>query len=237
MSKRIDLSMSTQPDDLTCGPACLHSIYQYYRDPIELQAVIDEVEMLADGGTLAANLGSHALARGYQATIHCFNLMIFDPTWFELEVRDLQSKLRQQLEIKTNPKLKIGIEGYLRFLDLGGKLLFEDLNPSLLGGYLAKKMPIIAGLSATHLYRCSRENPATTVYDDVGGEPAGHFVVLTGLGEEQEEIMVGDPLSPNPLSSEFEYPVEIHHLISSILLGVVTYDANLLVIQPKHKPW
>ncbi|MFW7377676.1 MAG: hypothetical protein ACOH5I_02555 [Oligoflexus sp.] len=234
MKKRIDLSMSTQPDDLTCGPTCLHSIYQYYRDPIELTAVIDEVEMLEEGGTLAANLGCHALVRGYQAVIHCFNLMIFDPTWFDLSGEDLKKKLRKQLEVKTHPKLRVGIEGYLRFLDLGGKLLFEDLNPSLLGRYVSKKIPIITGLSATHLYRCSRENPETSVYDDIGGEPAGHFVILTGYGEDFQEVIVGDPLSPNPLSAEYEYPVEIHHLISSILLGVVTYDANLLVIQPKN---
>lgn len=237
MDKRILIPMSSQPDDLTCGPACLHSVYQYYRDPIELSTVINEVEMLEDGGTLAANLACHALSRGYQAVIHCFNVMIFDPSWFDLPVKDLQAKLRQQMEEKPSPKLQAASEGYLRFLDLGGKLVFEDLSPKLLERYLRMKIPVITGLSATYLYRCPREIPVSTNYDDVRGEPAGHFVVLTGFDENRQEVMVGDPLCPNPLSSDFEYPVEIHHLISSILLGVVTYDANLLVIQSKNSSW
>src|SRR5690606_6247143 len=71
-----------QPDETTCGPTCLQSVYGYYGDHVELGQVIDEAGTLREGGTLAVFLGCHALQRGYEATIFSFNLQVFDPTWF-----------------------------------------------------------------------------------------------------------------------------------------------------------
>jgi hypothetical protein len=39
-------------------------------------------------------------------------------------------------------------------------------------------------------------------------------------------------MNPNPLQSQY-YSVSFDRLINSIMLGIVTYDANLLVIEPK----
>ena len=39
-------------------------------------------------------------------------------------------------------------------------------------------------------------------------------------------------LSQNPLSLRQHYEVNIYRLVCSIMLGVVTYDDNLLVIEP-----
>ena len=58
-----------------------------------------------------------------------------------------------------------------------------------------------------------------------------------GLGfhrvpEENENVYLADPMNPNPLKSQY-YSVTFNRLINSIMLGIVTYDANLLIIQPK----
>jgi len=45
-------------------------------------------------------------------------------------------------------------------------------------------------------------------------------------------VSVADPLDDNPRFSSRHYRVGIDRLIGAILLGVVTYDANLLVIRP-----
>ena len=73
----------------------------------------------------------------------------------------------------------------------------------------------------------------TNVDDDIGGEPVGHFVVLTGYRRDTREILIADPMASNPLVRSRYYAVNVQRLIGAILLGIMTYDANLLVIQPK----
>ena len=52
MTIKLHLDISKQPDDITCGPACLHSVYDYYGDFISLQQVITEVKSLEGGEEL-----------------------------------------------------------------------------------------------------------------------------------------------------------------------------------------
>lgn len=223
------LEVLPQPDDTTCGPTCLHAVYRYYGDSIELQRVIDEVRPLAEGGTLAVWLANHALKRGYRATIHTYNLQMFDPTWFARPV-SLVERLEQQLVRKHDPKLRLATEAYLEFLELGGKIFLGDSTSRLIRRYLKHGLPILTGLSATYLYSCAREK--NDVYDDVEGEPLGHFVVLSGYDQATREVMIADPLQDNPRFGQQYYNVNIERLVASILLGIVTFDANLLILEP-----
>jgi ABC-type bacteriocin/lantibiotic exporter with double-glycine peptidase domain len=79
----LNFDIKAQPDEVTCGPTCLHALYQYYRDEIGLKEVIAEVKSLKSGGTLAVMLGNHALKRGYKASLYTYNLNTFDPSWFK----------------------------------------------------------------------------------------------------------------------------------------------------------
>src|SRR5271163_3163697 len=90
----LNFDIKAQPDEVTCGPTCLHALYQYYNDSISLKEVIREVKSLKTGGTLAVMLGNHALKHGYKAYIYTHNLNIFDPTWF----RYSSSKMLQLLK-------------------------------------------------------------------------------------------------------------------------------------------
>ena len=130
-------------------------------------------------------------------------------------------------------RLQAATRGYDEFLRLGGKLELRDLDPALLRKLL-RRGPVITGLSATYLYRGMRDVPETNADDDVRGEPVGHFVVLTGYRRVTREILIADPLKANPLVRSRYYAVQVQRLIGAILLGVMTYDANLLVIEPKH---
>jgi hypothetical protein len=232
MKKQLDFSIRRQPDDLTCGPTCLHSVYQYLKLPHTLEQVISEVEMLGDGGTLASNLGAHAIDQGLDTKIYTFNVKVFDPTWFSNPAVDIKEKLRLQSRAKAaNRKLAYVSEAYMRYLEKGGTIDFEVEIFEIVKEHLLNSTPIIAGLSATYLYRCMREIPDTMVSDDVKGEPSGHFVVLTGIDMKQQTISVSDPYKPNPYSEQLRYEINANHLMSAILLGVVTYDANLLTIK------
>lgn len=210
-------------------------MYNFYGDAISLQQVVTEARQLEEGGSLAVLLACHALRRGYRAKIYTYNLQMFDPTWFRVPEVDLSAKLRAQREHKKSRRVNYFTDFYLEFLELGGQITLEELTPSLIRRYLNRGIPVLTGLSATYLYRCSREidsGPKTLVYDDIRGYPTGHFVVVCGYDRTRREVIVADPLFPNPTSEGAEYAVKIDRLICSILMGIVTYDANILILEP-----
>ena len=238
MSKRqalfLDFDIKAQPDEVTCGPTCLHALYHYYKDPVGLKDVIREVKQLKDGGTLAVMLGNHALKRGYQATIYSYNLNMFDPSWSKLSTKQLVINLKRQMAYKFKQrKLQVASKAYIKFLEAGGRLKWSELDEHLIKSYLNRSIPVLTGLSATYLYGTPREISVSNKFDSIRGVPAGHFVIINGYDEANNCVYLADPMNPNPLKSQY-YNVTFDRLINSIMLGIVTYDANLLIIEPKH---
>ncbi len=215
---------------MTCGPTCLHAVYRYWGDDDPLPAVIGRTRRLDHGGTFAVFLACDALEKGYRATIYTYNLMVFDPTWFRRPV-DIAERLQRQREVKSDPRLQHATEGYLQYLRLGGRLRLRELSPRLIRRILVSGLPIITGLSATFLYRAAREY-ADEVPDDVRGTPVGHFVVIAGNDERRRALLIVDPYQPTPYGPSHAYWISIDRAVGAILLGIVTHDANLLVVQP-----
>ena len=230
---RVVFELSKQPTDTSCGPTCLHGVYRFYGDEMPLEQVIAEVPALEEGGTLAVNLGTHALKRGYNARLCTFNLAVFDPTWFEDGKFCRLDRLKASLEFRRGRKLRQAIKAYIDFVERGGRIQMVDLNASLLRKFLKRKQPILSGLSSTYLYQTSREIPSNCQDDDLMGEPAGHFVVVSGYDSDEKRAEVVDPFVDNPLGDAQRYMVSLDRLITAILLGVLTYDANLLVIEKR----
>lgn len=247
----IDLIINNQPDDETCGPTCLHALYRYYGLNDSLEDVISGVERSASGGTLAALLGLHARQRQMEAVIYVNNLDVFDPTWFkngESDSDQLIQKLEEQMQYKKNEGIQQSSLAYQNYLKSGGIVRFKTISVDLLKKYFKLNIPILAGLSATYLYRCARERytpDGRCHYDDIQGTPCGHFVLLCGYDETRRHIIVADPhranpfshnnlYEENPLSHDNYYKVSSRRLINAIMLGVLTYDANLLIIQPQE---
>jgi hypothetical protein len=234
----LTLEILAQPTDETCGPACLHAVYRFLEDPLPLERVVEEVTHLGTGGTLAAYLGLHALERGYRATLYTYNLELFDPTWFMEPEGRIDERLRQQAEAKPSEKrLRVATEAHLEYLDAGGSVQFEELSPDLIRRILSRGLPIMTGLSATYLYGCAREVydlEGGATYDAVRGVPTGHFVVLHGYDPGTDSVLVADPYHGNPLSDGHTYRVGIVRLLGAIMLGVLSYDGNLLVIEPQN---
>lgn len=219
-----------QPDETSCGPTCLHAIYRAHGDEVSLEELSAEVPALGGGGTLGVHLANHALRRGYGATVYTYNLQVFDPTWFEAGAADLADRLERQLAGASGDKRRHATEAYLELLRRGGRVRMEDLSRELLADMLQGGRPVLAGVSATFLYRCARERDNKS--DDVAGDPVGHFVVLHGYDPVAEAVAVADPyLGDTPFENR-NYTVDVHRLVNALLLGIVTYDANLIVIEP-----
>lgn len=232
MKKTLPFRILPQPTETTCGPTCLHAVYRFFGEKVSLPEIVDEIPYLEEGGTLAVMLGCHALKRGYKASIYTYNLDMFDPTWFQHPDSDLRWFLEKQKAAKRNKKLRLATDAYLEYLDLGGAILFEDLTPALLRRHLQNDRPVLTGLSATYLYRSAREIGESNEYDSIAGEPSGHFVVLAGHDKGIRNLLVADPFHLNPFAGSHYYWVNIQRVVSAILLGIVTYDANLLILEP-----
>lgn len=235
MEARFDFRIARQPDEVSCGPTCLHAVYRHFGEALPIERITSEVEMLREGGTLSVLLGQHALRRGYRALLYSFNLAVFDPTWHELPPKELRDRLAAQAVVRREPKRRRAISAYVEFLELGGAIRLGELSGKLLRRYLDRGLPILTGLSATYLYQRPRETPAGAD-DDLRGEPTGHFVVLCGYDRGSRKVLVADPLHPNELSHEGSYQVGLDRLIGAIFLGVLSYDGNLLIIEPKAEP-
>jgi hypothetical protein len=242
-SQILDVRILPQPDDETCGPTCLHAVYRYWGEDIALDRVIESARSLnitgSGRGTLAVMLGIHALTSGYQAALYTFNLNVFDPTWFDengrSEPAQLKAKIRAQAKAKhgQDDRFSIASESYEEYLRLGGVVHFQDLTSKLISEFIRAGVPVLIGLSATYLYKCAREFGPQDDYDDIRGFPSGHFVVIRGYDDASDCVTIADPLANNPGFDSQRYTVPMSRLVPAIMLGVLTYDANLLVIQPK----
>jgi len=243
MKHIIELDIQAQPDDQTCGPSCLYSLYRHFGDTeLSLKQVIDQIEKLDHGGTLLEVLACHALRRGFGATIYSYHVQLLDPTWFAEDggvhdADDVVARLKQQLQVKRgDSRFKLATKTLIDFLELGGDLRMEDLTPTLLSKYIAAGSPILTGLSSTYLYGQAREIGADARPDDVAGEPQGHFVMVVGYDPRQREVLIADPLDQNPPYHTSKYRVTVDRLVNAVMLGILTSDANLLVLHPKETP-
>ncbi len=167
----------------------------------------------------------------------CISFLDTDDIW-------LKDKLSLQIEKFKNKKINLVYSNYyilnqvttLKKIAYKNKLPEGIIYKQLLKNYFDQKTPILTGLSATYLYRCPREHftpEGKSFYDDIHGAPCGHFVVLCGYDDLHRRVVIADPALENPLSHDSYYKVSIHRLINAIMLGVLTYDANLLIIEPK----
>jgi len=236
MTTMLGFDIRKQPNTATCGPTCLHALYRYYDDPIALEDVIAQVPQWQEGGTLDVYLAIHALQRGYQTTIFPYNLLLFDPTWSNAAPDAIAQKLKSQLHHKKElPGFEEATQAYQAYLRLGGRLQFAVITPALIRKYLKRGIPILTGLSATYLYDTSREleDNGKVIYDDVRGSSCGHFVVLSGYSKEDRKVQVADPLVPNPMATGRYYGIDIYRLVCAIMLGILTYDGNLLIISKR----
>ncbi len=236
----VHFEILSQPNDTTCGPTCLQAVYAYWNDVLPLEQVIQECGALQEGGTLASLLGRHALDRRYEATMYTFNLRVFDPTWFGprgMATVNLEQKLQAQINVKDNAKLQRACHAYLEFLRRGGQVKMVDLTRRLIRDYLNGSVPILTGLSSTFLYRAAREIGPQCTPDDIRGLPTGHFVVLCGYDRRTKMVRIADPYLPNPLGPHDNYyEVSVDRVVCAILLGALTYDANLLILKPTNIP-
>lgn len=228
--------LKIQPNETSCGPSCLYSIYKMLGAKVSFVKLLSKIQQFQEGGgTLSVVLGIDAIERGYEVDLHAMNINIFDPSWFQLSKNEIKQKLMQRLLLRKNKKKeKFVIRKYIEFIELGGNLIFGDVTSKLLIKHFNNKHILLVGLSATWLYQSKRENSETNVADDITGDPVGHFVLAYQYDKKNRTVFVGDPYPLNPSKNPF-YHVPIERFITSLHLGIYTYDANILIVKQRKK--
>jgi hypothetical protein len=61
-------------------------------------------------------------------------------------------------------------------------------------------------------------------------------VVICGYDHAERKAIVADPLLGNPMGVGPLYSVDLSRLNCSIMLGIVTFDASLLIISKSSPP-
>lgn len=238
-ARELTVQRFLQPDDTTCGPTCLRKVYDFYGLNVDMDEVVDAIERNEDGGTLAVFLGMAAIRRGLRARIYSYDLQIFDPTWTQLPRAELVKKIRSRSPYLTDAKRRGAAVAYVRYLEKGGELAFDELTPALLKSIIDRGHPVLAGLSATYLYGFARERwdeiNGRLIDDDIAGDPTGHFIVVSGYDQWGSRLTVLDPSEHVPATDDGRLVVSAERLINSILLGDVTYDAVLLELWPAEE--
>jgi hypothetical protein len=236
VSHELSVPRFFQPDDVTCGPTCLKKVYDYFGLRLEVDELLGELDRNEDGGTLGVYLAISALRRGFRARVYAYDLRIFDPSWFELSMDELARKIRARTPHLPTAKALRTAQAYLRHLELGGEIEFDELTPKLIKSILDRDRPVLAGLSATYLYRMIRERHVEETdeleYDDVRGAAIGHFVVIHGYDRFGRRFYLRDPSAHVPAPEAGLQIVDAQRLTNAILLGDLTYDAILLEIWP-----
>lgn len=177
--RELDVPRFAQPNDVTCGPTCLMQVYRFYADFRSFDEILGATRMHPGGGTLAVYLGLTALSHGYRATLYPFDLRVFDPSWFDLSQKALAAKLSERADHVQEPRLKQATLAWREFIERGGRVEFEEPSRDMLVDMLDRGHPVLSGLSATWLYRQTREREDSE-WDDIAGDPTGHFVVICG---------------------------------------------------------
>ena len=193
--------MIAQPDDATCGPTSLHAVYRYFGQELDLASVIDAVAYLEGGGTLAAYLGLDVLAsrvRGLHLLLRPSPVRPYlGGTGYALSHRQATTAAFLQKEGSSSGRPRKPTSA---FCNTGASCGLPTSRSTCSAPISTGKLPVLAGLSATYLYRTMREYaiaPNQTAYHDLQGEPAGHFVVLYGFSgwrHSRRRPLPGQPL-------------------------------------------
>ena len=126
-----------QPDDVTCGPACLHGLYRHYGDDVPL-AARHRGHPHARHGRHARRVprepraASAATTRRSSPTTSTCSI----PPGSRCRTTRSATRLASQAKVKPWRRLQAATRGYDEFLRSGGKLELRDLEPSLLRRYL-----------------------------------------------------------------------------------------------------
>jgi len=200
-----DLTHYFQTAEVNCGFTALAMQLSHYgstltpRD-IYRSAPRAEVDGVQLAGSLATQLATWAIGRGFKARVTTFDFLVIDLAWASLDGPALTARLSAVRDSRRVPSLgeamsRTYIDEYVRYLEAGGEL---DILPHVSSSSLYEKLrrgPIGVTVCTAPLYdhgRMSEALPGRETADDVNGAIGTHSVVLYG-NTESGDFLLADP--------------------------------------------
>lgn len=173
-----------------CVQASASQILSYYGIEKTIDQVKQEVPVYVDAtgvirGTSLGHIATYFQKLGLKTTLHTSDIIIFDPTWKNLN----SEKLIQKLTLRQ-PFIQHGwydqetlitiVDGYIQYLKKHGTITLSIIDVSYLLQYL-QQGPIFMSVSYNVLNHCAKYDfSKTNTPDDIKGLPSTHAIIISG---------------------------------------------------------
>lgn len=221
-----------------CLPSSATQLLNFYGVPVTFDEVKKDVPLYVtpDGkpvGTSTGHMGAYLLEKGFSVTFHTVDIEIFDPSWVRLSSKELITKLQERRKYLQHSRynddmLDVIVDGYILFLEKGGKITFKIVDEEYLHTQL-QQGPCILQVSYNFLNNCPKyyynSEHKAYVQDAIQGHPTTHAVVVSGYKD--GKFVIVDP--------DFEYggvrEIAAGRLIGAFYLAETDWDPILITVE------
>ena len=182
-------------------------------------------------GSSLGHIATYFITLGFKTTLHTVDIEIFDPSWSGLTSLELIDNLRLRRQHFKSVKyeveaLDVIFDGYIKFLEAGGKIVFPIIDENYLIDLLSLG-PIYCSVNYNFLNSTSKYlfEGSVSTHDPVKGSSFAHIVTLAGFHDGQFKVV--DP------DAEFGGVRLINSslLVGSIYLAESDYDPLLITLE------
>jgi len=187
-----------------CVQSSASQILSYYGIKKSIEEIKKEVPVYisSNGNPLGSSMGhiaTYFIQLGFSTTIHTVDIELFDLSWKNLDSKVLVQKLKERRKYFKHARyedaaLDLVVDGYVQFLENGGKLIFPIVDELYFYEQL-KSGPVYAVVSyeffnqiAKHAFVSNKK----LIQDAVVGSPSTHAVVISGYKDGKFEIIDPD---------------------------------------------
>lgn len=193
-------------DSVECGLVNMQMIYEYYRIPITLEKLREDLKT-TEIGTYAPQLGMHLLEQNFYVEIITHNPKLITLNK-QLNSREkIEHHLDELMTDKTtsaNDKIVFGM--FLNFIKAGGSINAAIPSIEHIRHEITQGRPLIAFLQSGAWYTTGSERPYSDIF---------HIVTVTGLDD--EFVYFNDPRWVHGGRSKRTYEEFLYALYSSTL--------------------
>lgn len=175
---KLKMKIFKQETNISCGIACLRSIFSYYGKELTEKEIFDKTEFYKLNEGVAdpiINLGVTALKFGFKVKYVGYNPIIANNNNPSLE-ESLKEKSKSYFDLG-----KFCVDKALEFLDLGGEIVIDKLNVQKLKSLIDEYKFILVGIRPAFIKNTSLSHLHKVIID---GYNEKGFHILDPAGED-----------------------------------------------------
>ncbi len=205
-----------------CGPVSTYNIHKYFGTKITLPEILKDLGVTLKSLTFPSQLANHLRRQSYIVEVLTSCSYVVSPQWMGKPSSSIIDQLTKWCGYNKKSTWLKGATLLLEYMKDGGKVTVLNLTTKVLDDYLDQGYVILACLEESWLWG-KRKIADKNIFDDVKGNPRGHFVVL--YDKNDHDYRVSDPYPTGLPGREGTYTVSKDTVLTSILLWGATVVA------------